>query len=187
MCRWRCVACLVAMLSLASATARGDTLEDAAQPIADSGNPVLVRAGMLHYKALCAQCHGRNLQGQPLWQVLDADLHRRAPALDDTGHAWQHSDADLVQMIQLGRFPGTPASAVSTMPGFAAVLRDQQILEVIAFIKGRWALGLRVSQATLNPGFAGMPEGSQSVPWTLPPNCSSSALQDWRKGSEQPQ
>ena len=187
MCRWPRAACMVAMLSLASAAAQGDTLEAAAQPTADPGNPALVRAGMLHYKALCAQCHGRNLQGQPLWQMLDADQHRRAPAQDDTGHTWQHSDADLVQMIQLGRFPETPASVVSTMPGFAAVMQGQQILEVIAFIKSRWAIGLRVSQASLNPGFAGMPEGSQGMSWTLPPNCSSSALQEWRKSAEQRQ
>ena len=184
MCRlWKlCAACLVILLWLASQAVQADTLEDSDRPVAESGRPVLLQAGMRHYKTFCAQCHGRNLQGQPLWQLQDADRHRRAPALDDTGHAWQHADADLLQMIRSGRFSGTPASVVSAMPGFAAVLREQQMIEVMAFIKSRWAIGLRMSQASLNPDFAGMPADAEGVSWTLPPNCSSSALQDWKKG-----
>jgi hypothetical protein len=38
-------------------------------------------------------------------------------------------------------------------------------------IKARWPLGLRVSQAMLNPGFAGMPADANDVERRLPPNC----------------
>jgi hypothetical protein len=41
----------------------------------------------------------------------------------------------------------------------------------LAFIKARWPLGLRVSQAMLNPGFAGMPADANHLEWRLPPNC----------------
>jgi hypothetical protein len=57
------------------------------------------------------------------------------------------------------------------MPAFAAILDDDQILAALAFIKARWPLGLRVSQAMLNPGFAGMPADANDVEWRLPPNC----------------
>jgi hypothetical protein len=57
------------------------------------------------------------------------------------------------------------------MPAFAAILEDHQILAALAFIKARWPLGLRVSQAMLNPGFAGMPADANDVEWRLPPNC----------------
>jgi hypothetical protein len=42
------------------------------------------------------------------------------------------------------------------MPAFEAVLDDRETLNVLAFIKARWPpIGLRVAQATLNPGHAG--------------------------------
>ena len=45
------------------------------------------------------------------------------------------------------------------MPAFEAVLDDRETLNVLAFIKARWPpIGLRVAQATLNPGHAGMPQ-----------------------------
>jgi hypothetical protein len=49
-------------------------------------------------------------------------------------------------MIKFGRFSTTPPGAVSYMPAFEDVLSDPEILEVMAFIKARWPLGLRVSQ-----------------------------------------
>jgi hypothetical protein len=49
--------------------------------------------------------------------------------------------------------------------------RDREILAVIAFIKARWPISLRVSQALLNPGYAGMPTNVSQVDWILPPTC----------------
>jgi hypothetical protein len=48
---------------------------------------------------------------------------------------------------------------------------NRQILAVLAFIKARRRLGPRVSQAMLNPGFAGMPTDADEVEWRVPPNC----------------
>ena len=148
----------------------------APQHIADASNVTAVRAGMTHYKTHCAQCHGRNLQGQPLWTVQDAYAHQRAPAHDDSGHTWQHSDEEFFQMIRVGHLPGPDSKDPSYMPAFAKVVSDQEILEVMAFIKARWSLGIQVSQASLNPDFAGMPAQAGSVEWTLPLNCSSALL-----------
>ena len=83
-------------------------------------------------------------------------------------------------MIKFGRFSTTPPGAVSYMPAFEDVLSDPEILEVMAFIKARWPLGLRVSQKMLNPGFTGMPARANEIEWTLPPNCTAT-LQRWRE------
>lgn len=149
---------------------------------ADAGSPALVLHGSRVYAERCGYCHGRRLQGQALWQLKDAFQGRRAPAHDATGHTWQHSDEDLFQMTKFGRFPSLPPRAVSYMPAFSKRLSDGDILAVLAYIKSRWPLGLRASQAMLNPGFEGMPADAGKVHWTLPPNCSAS-LQLWRSES----
>ena len=82
-------------------------------------------------------------------------------------------------MTKLGRFSDTAPGAPSYMPAFAGSLSDEQILAVIAFIKARWPLALRVSQSLLNPGFAGLPPAARAADWTFPPTCVTSA-QRWR-------
>jgi hypothetical protein len=69
------------------------------------------------------------------------------------------------------------------MPAFRDSLSSEQITAVIAYIKASWPIGLRVSQAMLNPGKAGMPAHAEDVEWTLPPTCTISA-QRWRATSE---
>ena len=85
-------------------------------------------------------------------------------------------------MIKFGRFQLGAASEVSYMPAFKDALSDPGILDVMAFIKASWPLGLRVSQAMLNPGFTGMPAGANETDWTLPPNCTATS-QRWRAES----
>jgi mono/diheme cytochrome c family protein len=140
---------------------------------ADADNAVTVMHGRSIYRNSCASCHGRNLQGQPLWQLKDEYAGRRAPAHDETGHTWQHSDEDLFHIVKYGRFPESPVNGVSFMPAFREVLDDRDIVAVTAFIKSRWPTALRVSQAMLNPGHAGMPLHAEETPWKFPPiNCS---------------
>lgn len=139
-------------------------------------------AGKAVYMRWCASCHGRRLQGQPLWQLEDQYAGRRAPAHDQTGHTWAHSDDDLFAMVREGRFPGTPSRALSYMPAFRNVITDVQITATIAYIKATWPVGLRISQALLNPGHAGMPADAAGSDWTLPPTCTISA-QRWRTTS----
>ena len=149
---------------------------------ADADDPARVVAGRLIYAQRCASCHGKRLQGQPLWQLQDEYSAQRAPAHDESGHTWEHSDEELFHIIRNGRFSTTPPDDPSYMPAFAGVLSDEQILDVTAFIKARWPVGLRISQSLLNPGYAGMPANAQSADWTFPPTCIGS-LQRWRSGS----
>jgi len=149
---------------------------------ANADDPATVAAGKVLYMHVCASCHGKRLQGQPLWQLEDQYRGQRAPAHDQTGHTWAHSDEDLFRMTRDGRFPQSPTGINSHMPAFRASLTDEQILAVIAFIKATWPIGLRISQAMLNPGEAGMPANAANVEWTLPPNCTGTA-QRWRETS----
>ncbi len=120
----------------------------------------------------CSSCHGRRLQGQALWQVMDQYAGRRAPPEDATGDSWQHSDEALFEKTKFGRFPTEPAGRRYYMPAFAGRMTDRQILAVLAFIKSSWPSGIRASQAMLNPNNEGMPKNAGNSGWTLPPNCS---------------
>jgi len=150
---------------------------------ADADDVAKVTVGKALYARWCSGCHGRKLQGQPLWQLRDQYAGRRAPAHDQTGHTWTHSDDDLFFMTRDGRLPATDPRAPSYMPAFHEFLANEQIVAVIAYIKASWPVGLRISQALLNPGNAGMPALSATdADWTLPPTCTISA-QRWRTSS----
>jgi mono/diheme cytochrome c family protein len=138
---------------------------------ADASDIPTVLKGKGIYARYCASCHGRRLQGQPLWQLMDEYAGRRAPAFDETGHSWQHADEDLFHMIKYGRFAAAPPDYHSYMPAFKDFLSDDEILAALAFVKARLPLGLRVSQSTLNPDNAGMPANADTVDWRLPPTC----------------
>jgi mono/diheme cytochrome c family protein len=144
---------------------------ETARHFADADDAALVTEGNHLYRGHCASCHGRQLQGQPLWQLMDENAGRRAPAHDASGHTWQHADEALFRMTKFGTAEATAPGAVSAMPAFENQLSDREILAVIAFIKARWPLGLRVSQALRNPGYAGMPADAGTVEWRLPPTC----------------
>jgi len=170
--RLRAVAAAMMILSVAAHGAPPAHFADAT----DAANVTL---GKRIYQQRCASCHGRQLQGQPLWQLQDQFSGRRAPAHDASGHTWEHSDEELFHMTKYGHFSDAPAGVPAYMPAFADSLADAQILAVIAFIKARWPLGLRVSQSLLNPGYAWMPTNAQTTDWTFPPTCVTSA-QRWR-------
>ena len=95
----------IALLLLAPSTAM------AGEHFANADDNTAVLQGKGLYARQCAACHGRSLEGQPLWQVQDQYAHRRAPAHNASGHTWQHSDEDLFYMTKYGRFPGVTAAS----------------------------------------------------------------------------
>jgi S-disulfanyl-L-cysteine oxidoreductase SoxD len=184
---WRVIAVLVGGSAIfqpyaAGTPPMGSRSNQAPIHYADANDLAKVIAGKALYGPQCGSCHGKRLQGQPLWQLEDEYAHRRAPAHDQSGHTWLHSDEELYQMTRNGRFPAMKPGEISNMPAFRDSLTDEQMLSVIAYIKASWPVGLRIAQAMLNPGNAGMPVQAADTDWTLPPNCTIS-LQRWRATS----
>jgi len=152
-----------------------------ASHFSDADNAALVARGRAIYMNTCSSCHGRRLQGQALWQVMDQYAGRRAPPQDATGHTWQHSDEDLFCKTKTGRFPSAPPHSLTYMPAFEGELSDREIMAVLAFIKSSWPVGIRASQAMLNPGRQGMPKDIGNTSWSLPPNCTGSSFLQWNQ------
>ena len=137
---------------------------------ANADDPGLVIRGKQVYAAQCASCHGRSLQGQPLWRTADEDRPLRAPALNETGSDWMRSDKELFAMVTDGHWPSVVPDPRSRMPAFGPVMAQGDILAVVAFIKARWPVSLRVAQSALNPGGVGKPQ-NLSDDWRFPPIC----------------
>ena len=117
---------------------------------ADPENAAQVASGKAIYAAQCASCHGANLEGQPNWQSRRSDGRMPAPPHDDTGHTWHHPDDILFGITKIGvRPPYGPPDYESDMPAFGAVLNDQQIWDVLAYIKSRWSPRVRQAQAQI--------------------------------------
>ncbi len=93
------------------------------------------------YQDYCAACHGANLEGQPDWQSPGPDGVLPAPPHDETGHTWHHSDRVLFDYTRLGGQAALAAQGVdfaSGMPGFGDQLTDDQIRNILAYIKSTW-------------------------------------------------
>jgi len=91
-----------------------------------------IQQGEVHYQANCASCHGVTGTGNSRASI---------PALDASMHAWHHSDALIATMIRQGGF---------MMPAVGPDWSDEQITEVIAYIKEWWTPRQRASQARLS-------------------------------------
>lgn len=90
------------------------------------------------YAEHCAACHGAALQGEPNWQVQKDGGRMPAPPHDATGHTWHHSDRHLFMITKYGTEALVGGTYESDMMGFEEVLSDQEILQVLAFIKSTW-------------------------------------------------
>nr|WP_241480966.1 cytochrome c [Leisingera sp. ANG-M6] len=102
------------------------------------------------YGEHCASCHGVNLEGQEDWQSPDGDGVLRAPPHDRTGHTWHHDDALLFSYTKFGGKAALLSMGVtgviSGMPGFEDTLSDQDVWDVLAFIKSTWPERLQEAQ-----------------------------------------
>ena len=77
------------------------------------------------YARHCQTCHGDATTGEGA--VAGAPTH------GPDGHSWHHADGQLADII-LGRFtfPG------KTMPSFEGVLKEEEVADVLAFLKNGW-------------------------------------------------
>lgn len=93
------------------------------------------------YMENCASCHGVALEGQPDWRSPGPDGRLPAPPHDETGHTWHHPDSLLFDYTKLGGQKALARAGVkldSGMPGFGGQLSDDDILDILAYIKSTW-------------------------------------------------
>ena len=128
---------LVAAIALAFLTQAGHvfsgTKENAPAPDIASGEQL--------YAENCASCHGANLEGQPDWRSKGPDGKLPAPPHDRTGHTWHHGDALLFNYTKLGGTELMKRQGLdfeSGMPGFGDILTDDEIRNILSFIKSTW-------------------------------------------------
>lgn len=120
-------------------------------PRADPSNASQVASGQAIYAANCASCHGANLEGQQDWKSRKPNGRMPPPPHDDTGHTWHHPDDILFGITKLGVAPPyAPPGYESDMPGFGQKLTDQQIWDVLAYIKSRWSSRAQQAQAQID-------------------------------------
>ncbi len=97
-----------------------------------------VARGHVSYLKTCASCHGKNLEGQPDWKSPNANGRMPAPPHDATGHTWHHGDDDLTGIIKFGLKPYVSPDYESDMPAYKDVLADNEISDIIAYVKSTW-------------------------------------------------
>lgn len=112
----------------------------------------LVARGEALYAEHCASCHGERLEGQADWQTRRADGRLPAPPHDESGHTWHHDDELLIELTQRGTAAVVGGGYESDMPGFEGILREEEIVAVLSFIKSRWPAEIRAWQDRLNQG-----------------------------------
>lgn len=99
------------------------------------------------FAANCQACHGAVGIGEA--PQFGQSLHGLAPALDDTAHAWHHSDQQLQNTI----LKGSPV-ANSRMVAFEGKLSARDAEDLVAYMKSLWSeRALRCQGAKhMNPG-----------------------------------
>jgi len=107
-------------------------------------------AGQDLYAKTCAACHGVNLEGQEDWRTPGPDGRLPAPPHDESGHTWHHPDQVLFAYTKQGGQEVMAAQGMefdSGMPGFGGQLTDQEIWNILGFIKSTWSDRAQESQA----------------------------------------
>ncbi len=132
-------------------------------------DPAQVALGRRVYAATCASCHGGQLQGQPVWWQPGADGMLPAPPHDPSGHTWQHSDAELHELVAHGVAAFAAPGYRSAMPAYAGRLSEREITASLAYIRSTWPPDIRAYQAAQNPG--GPSLADLPGEWHFPATC----------------
>ena len=135
---------IIAACSIATSASAGHELEGR-----DLAN------GRVLYAENCASCHGANLEGQPDWRSPDENGVLPAPPHDETGHTWHHDNQLLLDYTRFGGAQALAARGVtgvaSGMPGFGDTLRNEEIWDILAYIRSTWPARVQQIHASRNP------------------------------------
>ncbi|MBI0414146.1 MAG: cytochrome c [Nitrosospira sp.] len=111
-----------------------DSIQQSKNLVMDKLDPEKIKHGALIYRVNCANCHGPKGEAAPGWRNPGTDGKYPPPPLDDSAHAWHHSTDTLEKMIREGSPPGAGG-----MPGWDDKLTNQEIADVIVWIKSTWS------------------------------------------------
>jgi len=124
------VAALALLLAVAVSACGDNRVDTRVDPAAQSSGAFPVKitgdrvvSGGRIYAENCASCHG------PVNGPINL---ASAPVHGDAGHTWHHPDRLLFQWV-LDRPP-----LATVMPAFRGTLTDEQVIEVLAYIKSHW-------------------------------------------------
>ncbi len=91
------------------------------------------RRGETLYQTYCQACHGaRGVGENHSERSLRDRRYIRAPALDDSTHAWHHSDDNLASTILEG------SKRAPRMRAFKDILSRTDALDILAYMKSLW-------------------------------------------------
>ena len=93
-----------------------------------------IKRGESVYAENCVGCHGPNGEATADWRKPGSDGKYPPPPLDSTAHAWHHSTEVLKKTI----LKGTPPD-IGSMPAWEGKLAEQQVDDVIVWIKSLWS------------------------------------------------
>ena len=112
----------------------------------DAQAPDLARGEAIYTEA-CASCHGANLEGQPDWRSPGPDGRLPAPPHDETGHTWHHPDRLLLDLTMRGTAAVVGGGYESNMPGFSDAYAEDELRDVLDWMKTQWPERERAHQA----------------------------------------
>ena len=138
---------LVGLLALAGTVAAGWFWSGVSGGPADAVRAADLARGEAIYAEACASCHGVDLEGQPDWHAPGPDGRMPAPPHDETGHTWHHSDRVLLDIMARGTAAVVGGGYESDMPGFGDAYSEQDLRDVLEWIKTHWPERERAHQA----------------------------------------
>ena len=98
-----------------------------------NNTPQSREAGKRIYQKSCQNCHGVNGAGEPAENIAGTDLSP-APALNDSAHAWHHSNQDLIKTILEGS-----SQEGSRMKGWKDTISKADAQNLLTYIKSLWS------------------------------------------------
>ena len=134
---------------LAGAAAAGWFWSGASNGSAGAIHVADLSRGEAIYAEACASCHGADLEGQPDWRSPGPDGRLPAPPHDETGHTWHHPDRVLMDITMRGTAAVVGGGYESNMPGFEDVYSEDELRDVLEWIKTQWPERERAHQGEL--------------------------------------
>ena len=97
-------------------------------------DPETVALGKKLYEQYCRVCHQKDGVGEPSipWSIRKPGYITAMP-LNETSHAWHHSDEQLVQTILDG------LRRTNRMPAWRNVISEKEASDIVAYIKSLWS------------------------------------------------